>query len=531
MSRPRLWWIATFVTAAAIGLSSFWLPAPLDLNAPATSFSAARAFQHIEQIATAPHPTGSAENTRVREYLFNQMRDLSLNPRAMKGSPNGVPVVNLYGELTGTNKSAAPILLVAHYDTTSRGPGAADDSTGVAVALETIRALKSRGPFPNSIALLLTDGEEVHGVCLGAHLFVTTETNLLRDLHVIVNMEARGNRGPVLMFQTGHDNNGLIQLFASAVALPVAASFSEDIYRRMPNDTDLTEFLNVGKRGYNFAFTAGIEFYHSPDDTPKNLNQRTLQHYGTCVLPLVAKLANADDQMFANILKPGDATFFAICRGLFARYPASLGNIFVLITAALFAVSLIIRLVQNQITIKGLLTTFTVTLLIMLIALAIGLAAVFVLSRVFKPRISGPFMVGVPSNLVFLIIILLVIAALTRLLRPRLVRNYNPSENLAGTLAILVLLAIATNFLLPGAAYLFQWPAFFATIALLVRSRPLKMLLTAAPAPLLLAPTILLIHQTITIGIAPLSAALAALAVSLQPIAATRQNEKLASKA
>jgi hypothetical protein len=515
--KRRAWWIVIFLLAAALGLSSFWLPAPLDLNAPATSFSAARAFQHIQQIAKAPHPTGSAENARVREYLFKQMRELNLNPREMKGSPNGTPVVNLYGELEGTNKSAPPILLMAHFDTTPRGPGAADDSTGVAVILETIRALKSRGPLRNTIAVLLTDGEEIRGVCLGAHLFVTTQTNLMRDLRVIVNLEARGNRGPVLMFQTGRDNHGLIQLFGASVPLPVAASFSEDIYRRMPNDTDLTEFLNVGKRGYNFAFTAGIEFYHSPQDTPENLSQRTLQHYGACVLPLAANLANADDATLANSLKPGDATFFTICRGLLARYPAAVATILVILTSALFLIPIIRAFLRMDISIHAALASLAVTLLAMSLAALLGIATLYILKRAYKPNVLGPFIVGIPSSAWFLLALLIIVAGATFFIRTKLLNKFRPSENLAGVIPIWLTLAITTNLLLPGASYLFQWPALFAAIALLSPPR-LRPILTAAPAALLLAPTILLLHQTITIGLAPLSAALVALTISLEQL-------------
>src|SRR5690349_4584776 len=144
MNRLRAWWMVLSVLAAATGLSSFLLPKPLDLSAPSGVFSAGRAFQHIQAIANAPHPTGSPENARVREYLLKEMRDLGLNPREMEGVPNGMAIVNLYGELQGTEKDAPQILLMAHYDSVPRGPGAADDSTGVAVALESIRALKAR---------------------------------------------------------------------------------------------------------------------------------------------------------------------------------------------------------------------------------------------------------------------------------------------------------------------------------------------------------------------------------------------------
>src|SRR5438445_13317045 len=123
MNRTRAWWIGIFLLATAIGLSSAWLPAPLPADAPASEFSATRALAHIEAIAKAPHPTGSAENARVREYLFKEMDRLGLNPRQMKGEQNGVSIINLYGELAGAEKSAPPTLSMANSDATPQGPG------------------------------------------------------------------------------------------------------------------------------------------------------------------------------------------------------------------------------------------------------------------------------------------------------------------------------------------------------------------------------------------------------------------------
>src|SRR6185436_6942093 len=122
--------------------------------------------------------------------------------------------------------------------------------------------------------------------------------------------------------QTGRDNDQLIRLFSAACPLPVTASFSEEIYRRMPNDTDFTECLKAGKRGYNFAFVGGIKYYHTPQDTPGNLSQRTLQHYGDCVLPLMRQLGQADEVTLAGLLQTGDATFFPLCRGALVHYPS-----------------------------------------------------------------------------------------------------------------------------------------------------------------------------------------------------------------
>jgi hypothetical protein len=45
-------------------------------------------------------------------------------------------------------------MLVAHYDSVPRGPGASDDGHGVAVLLETLRALKSAAPLRNDVIFL-----------------------------------------------------------------------------------------------------------------------------------------------------------------------------------------------------------------------------------------------------------------------------------------------------------------------------------------------------------------------------------------
>ncbi len=526
MKPERWWWILICAFAAAVGLSTFWLPAPLPVDAPPTSFSAARALEHVKAIAQAPHPTGSRENVRVREYVLARMRELGLKPREMIGELNDLKAVNLYGELEGMQPSTPPVLLVAHCDSTPRGPGAADDASGVATILETIRALKAGGPLRNTLGVLITDGEELPGVLLGSNTFVRDHPDLVKGLRLVVNLEARGNHGPVLMFETGRDNRGRIGFFGQACPLPVAGSFSEEIYRRMPNDTDFTEFLRAGKRGFNFGFVGGIEYYHTPQDTPDNLNLRTLQHYGECVLPLAAHLGQANNEALGQCSKPGDATFFTLWRGLLVHYPSWLARTLAWATAGLFVFALVKGLWRSALRFRFIVMSVTVNLIAVVLATAVGAGAVFGLVRHFKPRQFGPFVVGLPHEGGFLAGTLLVAIAITLVLRVWLLRRANTSEGLAGALVVWVALALTANALLPGASYLFVWPALFGTIALLLSDRRgerrggralLLNLLAGAPAPLLLAPTILLLLQAITIGIAPVASALVALAVCLMP--------------
>ena len=51
---------------------------PVPASAPPSEFSAERAMAHVEQIAQRPHPVGSADHARVRDYLVGALGALGL---------------------------------------------------------------------------------------------------------------------------------------------------------------------------------------------------------------------------------------------------------------------------------------------------------------------------------------------------------------------------------------------------------------------------------------------------------------------
>jgi len=71
--------------ALAGALLVAWLgtrtPAPAGPDAPATAFSTARAVSDIALISQAPHPVGSADHARVRDYVLARMTSLGLSPK------------------------------------------------------------------------------------------------------------------------------------------------------------------------------------------------------------------------------------------------------------------------------------------------------------------------------------------------------------------------------------------------------------------------------------------------------------------
>jgi hypothetical protein len=293
-------WIC-LVLGLALGVWSQRPPAPVPASAPATAFSADRAMADVAAIARTPHPTGSAEIVRVRDHLLARINALGLEvsvrpgegfrPYSKDGRALGVAAVqNLVGVLPGKDRTLPAILVMSHYDSVPNSPGAADDSTGVAAALEMARALKADGPHARDVIFLFTDAEEPG--LLGADAFFNRDP-MLERVGVVVNMEARGDAGRAAMFQTGPGNGALIGVFARSAKGPSANSMASTVYEKMPNDTDFTHAVKRGLPGLNLAFIDDQLGYHTPLARPEHLERGSLQHIGDQALPTVRALADA----------------------------------------------------------------------------------------------------------------------------------------------------------------------------------------------------------------------------------------------
>ena len=87
---PRLpIWLSISGLSALIGLSVFWLPAPLPKEAAPKQFSAGRAREIDLAIAQKPHPATSAEDLRVVGVLSNTLSALGYRPRLIEGDVAG----------------------------------------------------------------------------------------------------------------------------------------------------------------------------------------------------------------------------------------------------------------------------------------------------------------------------------------------------------------------------------------------------------------------------------------------------------
>ncbi len=291
-------------------------------DAPAADFSAARARQYLQELVAdgTPHPIGSAANERVRSRILSHLLKLGYSPEVQRDTACSLfgacgEVKNVVARLQGSEPGPA-VLLAAHYDSVSAGPGASDDGAGVAAALEIARALKAAPPPRHAIILLIDDGEEAG--LLGARAFVQSHP-WVKDVGAVVNLDARGTSGPSLMFETGSANAWLVHVFSRAVKHPMASSVFYTAYKLLPNDTDFTVFKAQGFQGFNFAFIGNASQYHTPLDNFANADPASLQHHGENALALLRALSNEN----LGHLPGGEAVYFDLFALWIVSWPSS----------------------------------------------------------------------------------------------------------------------------------------------------------------------------------------------------------------
>jgi hypothetical protein len=483
-------------------------PEAVAASAPSEDFSAERAMDSLKVIASAPRPLGSPRQAAVRDYILEELARLGLQGEVqpatslalIRGNYVAGTINNIIAKLRGTANGKA-ILLAAHYDSVPGGNGASDDGSGVAVLLETLRALKSSPPLKNDVIFLFSDGEE-EGL-LGARAFIE-EHPAAKEVGLALNFEARGVSGPSIMFETSDNNGWLIDEFARRAPYPVANSLTNELYKLLPNDTDLSVFKKAGLPGLNFAFIENSVAYHTQMDDLQNISQQSLQHQGSYALALVRSFG---DQDLTNP-KKGEVVYFALLKALVIHYPTWLARPLAILLLLLFGGLLLVGLKTGRLTWRGIaygLLGFILSLGIVLFVIGLLWRGLLALKGNDDLAASGL----IYSSNLFIIAFIAIVLAIMLALYSRFRRRRSMNDLVTGALCLWVVLSLATSFLLPGASYLFTWPSLFMVIALgfLLAKRgspgPAKekiiLSIAAAPAVLLLAPVIQMVFVALTL--------------------------------
>ncbi|MGH7593500.1 MAG: M20/M25/M40 family metallo-hydrolase [Gemmatimonadales bacterium] len=507
-----------------LGFATAGLPRVVSLSAPATSFSAERAQRDLATIAAAPHPVGSAAHDRLRDYLVDRLRALGLIDVHIQSAtgfntlngPLAATVANVVGRKRGTHPGPA-LLLTAHYDAVPRSFGAGDDGAGVAAIIETLRALAAGPPLNNDLIVVFNDAEE-EGL-LGAEAFVDLHP-WAKDVGAVLNLDARGDTGPVFMFQTSPGNATLIGALAAGVPDARTNSLTGEVYRHLPSDTDMSIWLhsafNVG--ALNFANVAGYQRYHTPMDNLAFLDLRVVQQMGDNLLGLTRTLGNRG----LARMRTTDAVYFSAPAVGMIHYPVSLA--IPVSVVGLIGVLVLAGVAVRHRALNG--TGVGRGLVLLLVTVAVPTVAAWLAWRLIR-RVHPAYadiLQGDPYNsLWYLLAFSAGTIAIGLTVQRRLSASATALELSIAPLLLWSALGIAAAVMLPGASYLLAWPLVAATIGAVWwladaqshRAPHPAIALLAIPALVLWPPLVMSLEIALTANLLPLCALLTALTLSL----------------
>ena len=313
---------------------------PLPASAPTDEFSAERAFFHVDRIAQRPHPVGSEANTEVRKYLLRQLVDLGLRPTA-----EATTAAQMHPD--GTTRW--PVCTTSTPGSRGRTPPATSSSSPTMTRCRTLPGPRTTGPgwppssrsherSPRVLRRATTStscSPTPRSPACSARRRSWTRDGSNPQRSVVLNLEARGTSGPAIMFETNPDNANVVPALASAQR-PIAGSETAAIYRLLPNDTDFTVFDRDGFAGMNFAFVDGSAHYHTPGDSPSNLDPSSLQHMGSTVLDAARYFARQD----LDAPRGGQLTYSSVL-GQLVYYPQGLAVPLSVLAAVAFAATVL----------------------------------------------------------------------------------------------------------------------------------------------------------------------------------------------
>ncbi|MDR6299510.1 M20/M25/M40 family metallo-hydrolase [Mesonia maritima] len=463
-----------------------------------SGFSMEKAFLHVQNISQKPHSVGTAEHSKVRNYIVKELQELGLQVQTQKGyhlSKEGTFTApeNIITKIEGSKpKPKSDLLILTHYDSAVHSsPGASDAASGVATILESLRVfLGNNTSHKNNIIICFTDAEEIG--LNGAGLFVA-EHPWAENIGLVLNFEARGSGGPSnTILETNSGNTKLIKAFAEAnPRFPNATSLMYSVYKKLPNDTDATVFREEKDiPSFFFAFIDDHFDYHTANDTPENLDANSLAHQATYLTALLPYFGNKHLTTLASV---EESVYFNFPLLDLVHYPFSW--IFpMLILAWIFFIGLIIYgFRKRRLTLKDSLKSFLPFLGSLIISGIIAFFSWSILKNLYPEyqenlngfTYNGHFYIG---TFVFLSL------AITFLFYGKKVEKERLPNLLIAPLFIWLLINTGIAIALKGAAY-FIIPLFFIMIGFFLMIKKVNawfgiQLIFAIPAIFIFSPLI-----------------------------------------
>lgn len=229
-------------------------------------------------------PAGTDAERQAADYLAQQFKEMGyavetvpFEYTARSGSGTSQNVIA--GDLEEDDGSLPLVVVGAHYDSVSMGPGANDNGSGTATMLEVAREL-GRRPVPNVAVRYVAFGAEEIGLLGSAHYVGSLTESDRRRLRVAmsIDMMAVGDN-PAF----GGSEPWVIEAMARAASQGYEPLNLSDSLRRI---SDHASFLDAGLPAILFHWVDD-PFYHTAFDVADNVQFEPLELMGAIAIELI----------------------------------------------------------------------------------------------------------------------------------------------------------------------------------------------------------------------------------------------------
>ncbi len=223
---------------------------------------------------------GSDANLYAIDWIISELEDVSDGRIETEVIGSYQSVV---GRLPGYQGEGPAMLVGGHFDSVAGAPGANDDGSGVATAMELARVM-SQFEWPLDIYFGFWNAEEIglHGSYQVAAEFVSREIEILVhyniDMILVPSQTAPPDEKLLLVYPLGDLGEYHIGKVWAETAQMMSNNVGNDMIKPVPSDafgawtrSDHYAFIQEGYLSSLFAHQSGVDGdYHSPRDTWDN---------------------------------------------------------------------------------------------------------------------------------------------------------------------------------------------------------------------------------------------------------------------
>jgi hypothetical protein len=461
----RLGLVVALVAIVLIAALPVVPPNSVPASAPKSTFSAQRAMEDLEVVAREPHPIGSAEQERVRDYILKQAQALGLHAKVQRAEVGpGSTAENIIVRLPGTADSARDVLITGHYDSAPSAPGAGDNGVSVAAMLESMRALEAGKPLENDLVFLFTDGEEL-GEADGAEAFVNRHPAAKR-VGVALVFDSEPDSLTTDMRTTSPGDAWLIRQLVTA-SPPVFANSATNASDRTRLGNDFAAFPPAGITSAEFLLQGSVVRYHTPRDNVAAVDPPVVQDHGDTMLALARHFGNLELREAARNAGQ-DLVFFTVPLLGLVAYPVWLAKLLPMVASILFVAVIVAARRRGLLSFARLTPGALAFLAVLIVGAALAVAVWEVVLSIHPESASTLHYPDFEGSAMAVAAIFAVAAAAFVAASHLLSRWIGALELAGGALVWLAVLALVLAFFEPLFSSVALWPLFGGVAALAV---------------------------------------------------------------